>query len=258
MSKRLPANLLKTPFWRVHRGGLQESLLGGGTYSSKSCRGPWAPWGAVAYLIGTTTADALGIKTPSTTLELMSQSRLVRDSFGISPTRAQAGFAQLVKEVDLMLHLIALMSSRITKLEEQIEMLIKRKSSKRKRIQQGGTIGASAPQRSKKARLVMVTRTRSQAYDAIGTVEGPGTIPECAERIQKSLLNPTQARHTPALYSIAINPTFFRIGKLCQAVLTRRVVWPARWCFLALCYPSLNWGLRWSYFVQSGREPGTP
>ena len=63
-----------------------------------------------------------------------------------------------------MLHLMALMSSRITELEEQLEEVTKRKSRKRKRIQQGGTIeygeGASqvaaeasmALQPSKKAR----------------------------------------------------------------------------------------------------------
>ena len=103
-------------------------------------------------------------KTPSNTLEFTSQSKLVHESFGISPTRTQAGFAQLVKGAELMLHQNALMSSRITELEEQLEEATKRKSRKRKQIQKGGTIeygkGAAqaageapmAPQPSKKAR----------------------------------------------------------------------------------------------------------
>jgi hypothetical protein len=79
-------------------------------------------------------------KTPSNTLEFTSQSKLVRDSFGLSPTTAQSGFTQLIKGAELMLHQNALMSSRITELEEQVETLTKRKSRKRKRIQYGGTI----------------------------------------------------------------------------------------------------------------------
>ena len=39
-----------------------------------------------------------------------------------------------------MLHLIALISSCITKLKEQLEEVTKQKSRKRKRIQQGGTM----------------------------------------------------------------------------------------------------------------------
>jgi len=78
-------------------------------------------------------------KTPSNTLEFTSQSKLVRDSFGISPTATQTGFAQLVKGAELMLHENALMSSRITELEEQLEEVTKRKSRKRKQIRQGVT-----------------------------------------------------------------------------------------------------------------------
>ena len=103
-------------------------------------------------------------KTPSNTHELRSQSKLVSASFTRSPLTAQRGFTQLIKGAELMLHKNALMSSRITELEEQIEELTKRKSRKRKRIQHGGTMEygeASAqvaaevsevPQRSKKAR----------------------------------------------------------------------------------------------------------
>jgi hypothetical protein len=63
-----------------------------------------------------------------------------------------------------MLHQNALQAARIHELEEQLAVMTKRKSRKRKRIQQGGTIeygtaaaqvaaeASTAPQRSKKAR----------------------------------------------------------------------------------------------------------
>jgi hypothetical protein len=63
-----------------------------------------------------------------------------------------------------MLHQNALLTARIYKLEEQLAVVTKRKSRKRKRIQQGGIIeygtvaaqvaaeASTAPQRSKKAR----------------------------------------------------------------------------------------------------------
>jgi hypothetical protein len=63
-----------------------------------------------------------------------------------------------------MLHQNALISSQITKLEEQLAVITKRKTRKRKRIQHGGTLEygeastqvaattSEAPQRSKKAR----------------------------------------------------------------------------------------------------------
>jgi hypothetical protein len=63
-----------------------------------------------------------------------------------------------------MLHQNALLTARIHKLKEKLAVVTKRKSRKRKRIQQGGTIeyrtvaaqvaakASIAPQRSKKAR----------------------------------------------------------------------------------------------------------
>jgi hypothetical protein len=63
-----------------------------------------------------------------------------------------------------MLHQNALLTARIHELKEQLAVVTKRKSRKRKRIQQGGTIeygtvaaqvaaeASTAPQRSKKAR----------------------------------------------------------------------------------------------------------
>jgi hypothetical protein len=103
-------------------------------------------------------------KTPSNTHEFGSQSKLVRESFTRSPVTAQTGFSQLVKGAELMLHQNALLAARNHELEEQLAVITKRKSRKRKRIQHGGTIeyGEAAAQvaaeasmaagRSKKAR----------------------------------------------------------------------------------------------------------
>jgi hypothetical protein len=103
-------------------------------------------------------------KTPSNTHEFGSQSKLVRDSFTRSPVTAQAGFSQLIKGGELMLHQNALQAARIHELEEQLAVITKRKTRKRKHIQHGGTIeygeaaaqvaakASAGPQRSKKAR----------------------------------------------------------------------------------------------------------
>ena len=79
-------------------------------------------------------------KTPSNTHEFGSQSKLVSDSFVRSPITAQAGFSQLVKGAELMLHQNALLAARNTELEEQLTVITKRKARKRKRIQHSGTI----------------------------------------------------------------------------------------------------------------------
>ena len=103
-------------------------------------------------------------KTPSNTHEFGSQSKLVRESFTRSPVTAQTGFSQLVKGAELMLHQNALLATRNHELEEQLAVMTKRKSRKRRRIQQGGTMeygtaaaqvaaeASAGPQRSKKAR----------------------------------------------------------------------------------------------------------
>jgi hypothetical protein len=87
-------------------------------------------------------------KTPTNTHEFGSQSKLVSDSFTRSPVTAQAGFSQLIKGGELMLHENALLAARNRELEEQLAVMTKRKARKRKRIQQGGTIeyGAAASQ----------------------------------------------------------------------------------------------------------------
>jgi hypothetical protein len=79
-------------------------------------------------------------KTPSNTHEFSSQSRLVLESIRRSPVTASAGFSQLVKGAELMLHQNALQSARISELEEQLDVMTKRKSRKRKRLQKGGTL----------------------------------------------------------------------------------------------------------------------
>jgi hypothetical protein len=66
--------------------------------------------------------------------EFGSQSKLVRKSLTQSPVVAQAGFSQLIKGSELMLHQNALQAARIYELEEQLAEITKRKSRKRKRI----------------------------------------------------------------------------------------------------------------------------
>jgi hypothetical protein len=124
-------------------------------------------------------------KTPSNTHEFGSQSKLVRESFTRSPVTAQAGFSQLIKGGELMLHQNALLAARNRELKEQLAEITKRKSRKRKRIQQGGTMeygtaavqvvakASAAPQRSKKARgggdqepaqLALVLRSKRSTF----------------------------------------------------------------------------------------------
>lgn len=79
-------------------------------------------------------------KTPSNTHEFGAQSRLISESFVRSPVTARTGFSQLVKGAEVMLHQNVLLTSRVTELEQQLEMVTKRKARKRKRIQHGGTM----------------------------------------------------------------------------------------------------------------------
>jgi hypothetical protein len=79
-------------------------------------------------------------KTLSNTLEFGSQSKLVRESFAHSPTTLQAGFVQLVKGAELMIHQHKLMAARNKELKEQMAVITKRKTRKRKRFQHGGTL----------------------------------------------------------------------------------------------------------------------
>lgn len=103
-------------------------------------------------------------KTPSNTHEFGAQSKLVGDSLIRSPMTARNGFSQLVKGAEVMLHQNVLLTARITELEKQLEVITKRKSRKRKRIQHGGVMeygtgsvqiaaeASIAPPKPKKAR----------------------------------------------------------------------------------------------------------
>ena len=93
-----------------------------------------------------------------------------------------------------MLHQNALMSSRITELEEQLAVITKRKARKRKQIQHGGTIeygealtqvaatASVAPQRLKKARGGGGHETAQPALRRCGNCGGTG---HNARRCQK-------------------------------------------------------------------------
>ena len=125
-------------------------------------------------------------KTPSNTHELESQSKLINDSFVRSPNTAKAGFSQLVKGAEVMLHQNVLLNSRITELEEQLEVMTKRKARKRKRIQHGGTMeygsvlvqeaatATTVPQQSKKARYSDSGKSAQLASRRCGNCGGTG------------------------------------------------------------------------------------
>lgn len=158
-------------------------------------------------------------KTPSNTLEFTLQSKLVRESFSMSPTRTQSGFAQLIKGAEVMLHHNALMSSRITELEEQVEALTKRKSRKRKRIQQGGTLeygegaaqvaakASSAPQRSKKARAGDGQQSVQPGVRRCGNCGGTGhNARTCKKDADKSSESDESTVYIGSLFSSDDNP----------------------------------------------------
>jgi hypothetical protein len=71
-------------------------------------------------------------KPPSNTHEFGSKLKLVRESFTRLPVTAQAGFSQLIKGGEPMLHQNALQAAWVHKLEEQSAAITKRKSRKRK------------------------------------------------------------------------------------------------------------------------------
>jgi hypothetical protein len=79
-------------------------------------------------------------KTPSNTLEFGSQSKLVRKYFQCSPTTLQDGYSQLIKGAEHMLQKAILLDAQNCELQEQLEVMTRRKSRKRKRLQTGGTI----------------------------------------------------------------------------------------------------------------------
>jgi hypothetical protein len=100
-------------------------------------------------------------KTPSSTLECGSQSKLIRDSLTHSPVTASSSFSQPVKGAEHMLHQAVLLAARNTELGEQLAVMTRRKSRKRKWMQQGGTMeyGEAAAQVAAEA---SVTAKRSK------------------------------------------------------------------------------------------------
>jgi hypothetical protein len=79
-------------------------------------------------------------RTPSNTLEFGLQSKLVRDSFQRSPTTLEEVYSKLERGHQRLLHRVALVDAHVCDLEEQLAVMTKRKSRKRKRLQTGGTV----------------------------------------------------------------------------------------------------------------------
>jgi hypothetical protein len=118
-------------------------------------------------------------KTPTNTHEFGSQSKLVSNSFTRSPVAAQLGFSQLVKGAELMLHQNALLAARNSEPEEQLAVITKRKTRKRKQIQHGGTMeyGEAAAQAATEASVAV---RRSKKAPGGGDQERPQlTIRRC-------------------------------------------------------------------------------
>ena len=79
-------------------------------------------------------------KTPTTHREFTSQSKFVKDKLGSLLGLLRDGFAQLIKGAAKMNHQLLFLQDRIAELEEANAAANGRKSRKRKRVQQGGTI----------------------------------------------------------------------------------------------------------------------
>lgn len=118
-------------------------------------------------------------KTPSNTNEFGSQSKLVSASFTRSPIAAQQGFTQLVKGAELMLHQNSLMSSRIAELEEQLEVMGKRKARKRKRIQHGGTLEYGMVSARVATEATAVLQPSKKARGGYGQQRGQPALRHC-------------------------------------------------------------------------------
>ena len=118
-------------------------------------------------------------KTPSNTHEFGSQSKLVSDSFRRSPSTAQEGFSKLVKGAEEMLHENVLIKARVRELEEQLAVMTKRKSRKRKQIQHGGTLeyGPAALQVAAKASVAAQPSKKTRGAGGAGG--GQPTVRRC-------------------------------------------------------------------------------
>jgi len=79
-------------------------------------------------------------KTPSNTLEFGSQSKLIITKLGSSPSSTKDGINQFIKGAHQLAHEHELMRDRIATLEKALHEATKRKSRKRKRVQDGRTL----------------------------------------------------------------------------------------------------------------------
>ncbi|KAH7081475.1 hypothetical protein BKA63DRAFT_435333, partial [Paraphoma chrysanthemicola] len=111
-----------------------------------------------------------------------------------------------------MLHKNALQRARIHELKEQLAVMTKRKSRKRKRLQTGSTLEYSVQRRLV---VVVIKKQPNQLYGAVGTAAGLGTTRERARRIQRHLLNQMPARRTQAPCLIAIKLKIYNMCWLC-------------------------------------------
>ena len=121
----------------------------------------------------TTNNPAWEPKTPSNTVEFGSQSKLISTKLGSSPSSLKDGINQLVKGAHKMAHQVELMRDRIASLEKTVEEATKRKSRKRKRIQQGGTLTYKAGSELAPAEdnTVEYSTQRSSSKVRAGTVQ---------------------------------------------------------------------------------------
>jgi hypothetical protein len=152
-------------------------------------------------------------KTPSNSHKFGSQSQLVSNAFTRSPVTAQAGFSQLIKGGELMLHQNALQAARITELEEQLAVMTKRKLRKRKRLQHGGTLeygeavaqvaaeAAVASEPSKKARGSSDQERAQPALWRCGNCGGTGhNARTCKKDIEVSSESDGSTAYTDSLF----------------------------------------------------------
>ena len=83
-------------------------------------------------------------QTPTNTLEFGSQSKLVRERIqrhgSSSPSSIVDALDQLTKGAEMMAHSLVLVRNQVAELQAANEAATRRKSHKRKRIQQDGTL----------------------------------------------------------------------------------------------------------------------
>ena len=120
-------------------------------------------------------------KTASNSAEFGSQSKLIRNKFGSSPASIKEGFSQLVKGAEGMLQQAVLMKQRIAHLEKENQGLSKRKSRKRKRIQEGGTMSFGIGSQLAALGSPGVQASRKKARSSGGTSKSRPTPRRCGQ-----------------------------------------------------------------------------